>query len=239
VDSVVIGSYILNSVNFTKGAPIPEIWTFAPSEKGTSLTWTIKMSSASPVGRIMNSMFKGMIQKTIESGKGDLKNYLESHGVIMSSVSEIGVEEFPEIDALVSSVSGNMQQVATLLSECYSKVFAEIQKQSLQPQGSPFAYYSGYDPETGIYTMTAGMPVSSGAKSSGDVKAVKYKAFKAVKALHTGPYDEMQPSYEAIMEYAKTNNLKLGSESWEFYMNDPSEIKDPTLLQTIIAMPVK
>jgi effector-binding domain-containing protein len=239
VDSVVIGSYLLNSVSFAKGAPIPEIWTFAPSEKGTSLTWTIKMVSGSPIGRIMNSLFKGMIQKTMDSGKVDLKNYLESHGVVMSSVSEIGVEEFPAVEALVSSLSGNMQQVASLLSECYSKVFAAIQEQKLQPQGMPFAFYSDYNAETGIYTMTAGMPVSAGGKSSGDVKAVKFKAFNAVKCLHTGPYDEMQPSYEAIMEYAKANNIVLGSESWEFYLNDPMEIKDPTLLQTIIAMPVK
>jgi hypothetical protein len=41
------------------------------------------MSSGSPVGRIMNSMFKGMIQKTIDGGKVVLKNYLETHEVVM------------------------------------------------------------------------------------------------------------------------------------------------------------
>jgi uncharacterized protein YndB with AHSA1/START domain len=83
VDSIVPGSYLLNSVSFAKGMTIPEEWTFTPTEQGTKLTWTITMSSGSPVGRIMNSMFKGMIQKTIDNGKVVLKNYLETHEVVM------------------------------------------------------------------------------------------------------------------------------------------------------------
>ncbi len=83
VDSVVFGSYLLNSVSFAKGMTIPEEWTFTPTEKGTSLTWTITMSSGSPIGRLMNSIFKSMIQRTIDSGKVVLKNYLETHEVAM------------------------------------------------------------------------------------------------------------------------------------------------------------
>ena len=83
VDSVVVGSYIRNSVSFMKGTTIPEEWTFTPSDNGTNMTWTIKMTSDSPLERIMNYMFKGMIQKTIDSGKVELKDYLETHEVIM------------------------------------------------------------------------------------------------------------------------------------------------------------
>ena len=83
VDSVVFGSYILNSVSFMKGSAIPEEWTFTPTENGTHLTWTIKMVSDSPLERLMNHMFRGMIQKTIDSGRDDLKNYLETQEVVM------------------------------------------------------------------------------------------------------------------------------------------------------------
>jgi effector-binding domain-containing protein len=87
--------------------------------------------------------------------------------------------------------------------------------------------------------MTAGMPVSAGGKTAGDVAAVKYKAFTALKGLHTGPYDELMRSYEALEKYAKDNNMAMTNEAWEFYLNDPGEITDPTQLQTLIAMPVK
>jgi len=101
VDSVVIGSYILNSVSFMKGTTIPEEWTFTPAGDGTRMTWTITMASDSPLERMMNTMFRGMIQKTIDSGKSDLKNYLETHEVLMP-------EAMPEVlpDSIPGAIPG-------------------------------------------------------------------------------------------------------------------------------------
>jgi effector-binding domain-containing protein len=197
------------------------------------------MSSGSPVGRLMNSMFKGMIQKTIDSGKVVLKNYLETHEVIMSQLTEIAVEEFSAVEALTCSREVAMAEMPAMFGESIGKVMAAVQAQNLQPQGMPFAFYSGYDAVTGKMKMTAGMPVSAGGKTAGDVAAVKYKAFTALKGLHTGPYDELMRSYEALEKYAKDNNMAMTNEAWEFYLNDPGEITDPTQLQTLIAMPVK
>ncbi|MGB8357470.1 MAG: SRPBCC family protein [Bacteroidales bacterium] len=239
VDSVVPGSYLLNSVSFAKGSPIREEWTFTPTEKGTNLTWTITMSSGAPVGRIMNSMLKGIIQKTIDSGKADLKSYLETHEVKMSNLSETGIEEFPAVEALTCSREITMEEMPGMFGESMGKIFAAIQAQKIQPQGTPFAYYSDYDAATGKMNMTAGVPVSSGGKTAGDVVLAKYKAFTALKGLHSGPYEELRASYEALGKYAKENNIDLTQEMWEFYLNDPGTINDPTLLQTLIAMPVK
>jgi hypothetical protein len=47
------------------------------------MTWTITMVSDSPLERLMNTMFRGMIQKTIDSGRADLRDYLETHEVIL------------------------------------------------------------------------------------------------------------------------------------------------------------
>lgn len=239
VDSVAPGSFILNSVSFMKGSSIPEEWTFAPSDEGTSLTWTIKMISDSPLERIMNHMFKGMIQKTIDNGKADLKSYLETHDVKMSGVSEIAVADMPAIEAFTCSGSGNIEQTASMLAEYYGKIYMTIKDQNLQPQGMPFALYTNFDPATGSCTMTAGVPVSSGGRSAKDVKLMKFPAFTAVKALHSGPYEEMLDSYQAIRKYASENNLDLTGDSWEFYLNDPAEMQFPTMLLTTIALPVK
>ena len=239
VDSIVPGSYLLNSVSFAKGMTIPEEWTFTPTDKGTSLTWTITMSSGSPVGRLMNSMFKGMIQKTIDGGKVVLKNYLETHEVVMSQLTDIAVEEFSAVEALTCSLDVTMAEMPAMFGECMGKVKAALEAQNLQPQGMPFALYSGYDAATGKMKMTVGMPVSAGGKSAGEVVSAKYKAFTALKGLHSGPYDELMRSYEALEKYAKDNNLAMTGEAWEFYLNDPGIIKDPTQLQTLIAMPVK
>ena len=238
VDSVVIGSYLHNKVSFSRGAPVPEEWIFTPSEEGTGFTWTITMSSPSPFGRIMNSMFRGMIQKTMESGKADLKNYLETNGVTMSTVADFGIEDYPAIEALTLTGSGTFEQTANMLGEFYGRIFAEVEAQKLQPQGMPFAYFTNMDLATKTSDMTAGVAVSAGGKDSGDIKAVKFSAFRAARAIHTGPYEEMESSYETLGKYAADNGMVITGDSWEFYLNDPMGVPDQTLLQTLILLPV-
>lgn len=239
VDSVVIGSYLHNKVSFSRGNPVPEEWVFTQTEKGTEVTWTIKMSSSSPFGRIMNSIFRGMIQKTMESGKADLKSYLEANRVTMSTVTDFSVEDYPAIEALTLSGSGTFEETGRLMGEFFGRVFAEVEAQNLQPQGMPFAYFTNFDMAARTCDMIAGVAVSAGGKDSGDIKAVKFSSFTAARAIHTGPYEEMESSYETLGKYASDNGLVITGDSWEFYLNDPVEVPDQTLLQTLILLPVK
>jgi len=239
VDSVVFGSYLLNQVSLMPGKFIPEEWVFTPSGSGTSFTWTITMSSGSPFGRLANKAFSGIILKTMTSGKAELKSYLEAHGVQLSKLTEIGIEEYPATEALTVTAVMTMAEMPAWYGQSLGRVMAEQQAQNLQPQGMPFARYAGYDATTGNFTMTAGLPVSTGGKSAGDIKLVKYGAFVALKGMHSGPYDELTVSYLALEKYAKDNGIELEGVAWEYYLSDPAEATDPSLLQTLIAMPLK
>lgn len=239
VDSVVFGSYLLNQVSLMPGKFIPEEWEFTPSEKGTSVKWTISMSSGSPFGRIANKAFSGMIRKTMEGGKDELKSYLETNGVQLSKLTETGIEEYPATEALTLSAVMTMEEISAWFGQSLARIMAELQVQNLQPQGMPFTRYTDYDESTGKFTMTAGISVSSGGKSAGDVKLVRYGSFMALKGLHTGPYDELSLSYLALENYAKENGIALEGVAWEYYLSDPAESADPTRLLTLIAMPLK
>jgi effector-binding domain-containing protein/uncharacterized protein YndB with AHSA1/START domain len=239
VDSIVPGSYLRNSVSLMPGKFIPEEWKFTPSGSGTAIEWTITMTSGSPFGRLANKAFKGIIQKTMDSGKTDLKNYLETHGVQLSKLTEIGIEEYPAIEALTVSAVVTMADVAAWFGQSMGRLMAEQQAQNLQPQGMPFARYESFDPETGKFTMIAGVPVSAGGKTKGDIRLVKYGAFNALKGLHNGPYDELSVSYGALQKYALDNGLELNGVVWEYYLSDPAEAADPTQLLTLIAMELK
>ncbi len=239
VDSVVPGSYIRNSVSLMPGKFIPEVWKFSPTATGTSLEWTITMTSGSPFGRLANQAFRGIIQKTMDSGKADLKNYLETHGVKLSKLTEIGIEEYPAVEALTVTAGVSMAGVAAWFGQSMGMLMAEQQAQNLQPQGMPFARYEGFDPATGQFTMTAGVPVSAGGKTNGGIKLAKYGSFVALKGLHNGPYDELSVSYGALEKYAKDNGMELSGVVWEYYLSDPAEATDPTQLLTLIAMELK
>ncbi len=239
VDSVVFGSYILNRVSLMPGKFIPEEWVFTPSGNGTLFTWTITMSSGSPFGRLANKALSGIIQKTMDGGKTALKTYLEANGVQLSKLTEIGIEEYPALEALTLSAVVSQQDAGTWFGQSYGKLYPAIQAQNLQPQGTPFALYEGYDPSAGKFTVTAGMPVSAGGKNAGEIRLQKYSSFMALKGLHNGPYDELQVTYAELQTYAKDNGIELSGVAWEFYLTDPAEATDPTQLLTLVAMPLK
>jgi effector-binding domain-containing protein len=239
VDSVVFGSFLRNQVSLMPGKFIPEEWEFTPSEGGTSVKWTIIMSSGSPFGRLANKAFSGIIRKTMNSGKSDLKSYLEANGVHLSKLTEVGIEEYPAAEALTLTAVMTMAGMPSWYGQSLARVMAEQQAQNLQPQGMPFARYAAYDEATGNFTMTAGIPVSAGGKSAGEIKLVKYGSFLALKGMHAGPYDELTVSYQALEKYAKDNGIELEGVAWEFYLSDPAEAADPTQILTLIAMPLK
>jgi len=239
VDSVAAGSFLRNSVSLMPGKFIPEEWKFTPSGSGTAIEWTITMTAGSPFGRLANKAFSGIIQKTMDSGKADLKTYLETHGVQLSKLTEIGIEEYPAVEALTLSAELSMTEVAAWFGQSMGSLMAEQQAQNLQPQGMPFARYENLDPATGRFTMIAGVPVSAGGKSNGDIRMVKYGACSALKGLHNGPYDELSLSYEALQKYATDNGMELNGVVWEHYLSDPAEATDPTQLLTLIAMELK
>lgn len=239
VDSVVYGSYILNQVSLMPGKFIPEEWAFTPSEKGTLMKWSITMSSGSPFGRLANKAFSGMIMKTMESGKSDLKDYLETHGVQLSKLTEIGIEEYPATEAMTITAVMSMEEIPAWFGQNLARSMAVQQSQNLQPQGMPFARYADYDESTGKFTVTAGIPVSAGGKSEDDVKLVRYNSFMALKGLHVGPYDELSLSYMALENYARENGIQLEGVAWEYYLSDPATSTNPADLLTLIAMPLK
>jgi effector-binding domain-containing protein len=239
VDSVVPGSLILTRLSFNRGPEMPEEWTFTRDEGGTDLTWTIKTATEGPVGRIANTILKKTLQKKMESAKINLKNYLETHEVQLSSTTDLGVDDFAAFEALVCNGSGTIEQSARILGEYFGKVMSAIEAQGLKTQGMPFALYTNFDSATGRCDIAAGFPVSFGGKSSGEVMAVKYPSFQAVKAINTGPYWDITETYKALQAFADTNNLSLTGDSWEYYFNSPNEVKDPTKLQTLVVMPIK
>jgi effector-binding domain-containing protein len=56
--------------------------------------------------------------------------------------------------------------------------------------------------------------------------------------LHTGPYNEMEPAYDALKEWVENNGHQATGVVYELYLNDPGETP-PQELQTQILFPLK
>jgi effector-binding domain-containing protein len=51
-----------------------------------------------------------------------------------------------------------------------------------------------------------------------------------------GPYNQIEPAYNAIMDYAAANNYALTGVCYEFYLNDPADTPENELLTKIVML---
>ena len=240
VDSVVFGKTIASLIYFGKvTSPDRVEWDLEKTETGTHLRWIFTAKAAYPVERLMYSLFKGGLQKDLQKGLDNLKTYLEENPPSLSSLGKIEQGKVGPMYALVTGASGTMDQFGEQMSELFPKLAAEVGKQGLEISGPPFCDYLSYDEKTGIARYLCGIPVATPGKNAGDVRVRSYREIPVIQAVHTGPYEDLADSYNALMEYIDSNGIEVTMEAFEFYLTDPATEPMVTQWQTLIAMPLK
>jgi effector-binding domain-containing protein len=76
-----------------------------------------------------------------------------------------------------------------------------------------------------------GVEVSRAFESAGEVYATETPAGMAAVAVHTGAYERMKETHDAIHAWSEANNRAFAGKSWEIY-GDWSD--DPSKLETTI-----
>ena len=109
----------------------------------------------------------------------------------------------------------------------------ELQEQFAGP---PFTAYYNMDMQD--LDVEIGFPVPKKLPDKGTIKAGEIPAGKVATCLYTGPYNEMEPAYNALHQWTQDNGYKLTGIAYEIYLNDPEQTP-PEQLQTQIAFPLK
>ena len=84
----------------------------------------------------------------------------------------------------------------------------------------------------------AGMPSSKPVPGDAELKSQVLSSRRFVRGVHFGPYKECGDTYKALFEWATAQNLSLGNEAIEFYVNDPHEV-DKADIETVILIPIQ
>jgi len=240
VDSVKFGKYIAANIRFgkdPKGSLVE--WNLEKTDAGTTVTWSFTADAKYPIGRLMLNLMKGSLQSSFEKGLENLKVYLESNPPKLSSTGKIEKSKIAPMFTLVIDSKGSMTEMSSQMSELFQKLMMEMKTQGLQMTGAPFCQYLSFDQVSGISEYLTGIHVSGKGKDAGVVKAVNYPEMEVIQAIHTGPYEDLQTSYNKLMEYIAVNQLMVTGETFEFYFTDPSQEPDITKWQTLIAFPLR
>ena len=141
-----------------------------------------------------------------------------------------------EQDTIAVRLVTPVERLSEAMGSTYGRIIEYLGSEGVQPSGPPFAVYHNMD-------MTAldveiGMPVPSPMEGSGDLKPGTIPGGRVAVGMHTGPYDTIGESYEALMAFVRENGLEMDSFSYEFYLDDPRSTP-PEELKTEIFFPVR
>jgi effector-binding domain-containing protein len=84
------------------------------------------------------------------------------------------------------------------------------------------------------------LPVSK-LVSDSQIISKELPGIKAITTIHTGPYENLNKAYKAILDYAQQHNLNIITPSRERYIKGPGFIfkGNPNNYVTEIIMPIK
>lgn len=148
---------------------------------------------------------------------------------------EIETRTLVERPTAVAHTTLTVAEIGPWLGKSYSQVAAALAAQGTYPAGPPFARYRKLG--EGGFEVEAGFPVASPVKAMGEVRPSSLPGGAAAVTVYVGPYNEMEPAYEALADWIKSRGDELAGDAWEIYFSDPSAEPDPALWRTEIVQP--
>lgn len=143
------------------------------------------------------------------------------------------VESQKTIMVRLTTPAGKLSDV---MGEVYGELGAFMGEKGIVPAGAPYAMYYNMDMEA--LDVEMGFPVAGDPACEGRIKAGEIPGGKIAAAVHTGPYDKLEETYNKLMAFVKEKGLDVQEWMYEYYLNSPLEVK-PEELQTQICYPVK
>jgi effector-binding domain-containing protein len=214
-------------------------WNFEALDGATLVTWSFSQETGYPIERLGMMFGKMFLKQSFELGLSNLKELMESMKDEPGPTGRITVETLPAMNVLLADGSGTMEEIGVKLPELYGLVYQAAGEQGLDVIGVPFVNYLDYDEATGFSNYRAGIEVSSMGSDAALVKAEAYPDTEAVLCIHSGAYETLIASYEALDAYILSQGLEVAGNALEFYQVGAMTESDPELWKTLIAFPLK
>ncbi|MDD2511130.1 MAG: GyrI-like domain-containing protein [Syntrophomonas sp.] len=135
----------------------------------------------------------------------------------------------PTISIRTRTALENLPQV---LGKAYEDIMNYLSEIGIQPSGAPYVGYFNTDMQD--LDIECGLPVAQSVAGTNELKPGEIPAGRQVSCLYTGPYSQIEPAYNAIMEWITANGYTPTGVCYEFYLNDPAETPENELLTRIV-----
>ena len=153
--------------------------------------------------------------------------------MVVQASSIVGTDEQPA--AVVREIVP-LDALTDFFGRSYHAIAAAVADQGLQVVGPPFAKYYGMP--TDRVDLEAGFPVAGSVAPAGDVRAGSLPAGRCYEAVHTGPYDTLEQTYNLVLARMAADGVQPSEVMCEYYLDGPDDNPDPTQWHTRVCWPV-
>ncbi|KJS11511.1 MAG: transcriptional regulator [Desulfotomaculum sp. BICA1-6] len=124
---------------------------------------------------------------------------------------------------------GDLPQV---LGNAFGAIMLYLGEIGEHPLGAPFVAYYNMDMQN--LDIEIGFPVPGMLPGKNEIKPSEIPAGKQVSCIHKGPYNQLEPAYNAVLQWIGENGYTATGTAYEFYLNDPGKTPESELLTKIV-----
>jgi len=136
-------------------------------------------------------------------------------------IQAIKLLDFQEQPAIVMRATIPVEKMPEFFGKAFGGVINFLSESGQTPAGMPFAAYFNLDMRA--MQVEGGFPVSSKMEGNTEIISNLIPAGQYLTTIFEGPYNDLKIAYDALIDYAKQNNLQPTGVVYEYYLNDPTE----------------
>jgi effector-binding domain-containing protein len=123
-----------------------------------------------------------------------------------------------------------------LIGASYGRIMQYLASIGERYAGEPFVVYHNLDMQN--LDVELGFPVLQELPGKDDIQPGKVSSGKYGVCHYTGPYEQMEPAYQALNDMIKENGFETTGIAYEYYLNGPQDAT-PEGYKTRIEFPLK
>lgn len=165
------------------------------------------------------------------------KKSLKTFGQLTDQPGPIGIFAVPEMLTLCRKDSATSSKIAESFARNYGLLEQDLKYLGITAAGAAGSIY--YNNDTTNFVFELVYPIANlPKKKPKHSQVVALEASPMVIYNYYGDYSELYKAYANIKDYLEENALKQSGPVREFYITNPSKVKEPSEWLTRIMVPV-
>jgi effector-binding domain-containing protein len=144
------------------------------------------------------------------------------------------IEQAAQPTLFVRSICA-VQDLPKFFGKTFGDIIQYLTSLGEQPTGAAYAIY--YNMDMQALDIQAGFPVAHPIRGKGNIQSGEIPGGRYASGMNTGPYDKMEPFYDALNKWVKAQGEEVTGVAFEWYFSPPET--PPQDVKTEVWFPLK